>query len=261
MRKKSGKKDSSMKKQKMKGMLFTLSIFTTLAISPCFVYAGEWKQDNVGRWYEENSTYQVNEWKLIDDQWYYFGNNGYMYANRTTPDGYWVDENGHSEPPTPVGPNGERTAEMLDGMELGGYNSGDWVNQEKVLAIGKEVQYSQGWERNPIMIWGPHLATFGGISGGGEVMAVWRHRGGYDISLKTRIKDDDWKKSFKALCMLTGIHDLYDILLDSWEGDEIYGINWDTPVTINGHTYSVVRNNGLNVYGSSGVTYSIRCAH
>lgn len=91
--------------------------------------------------------------------------------------------------------NEERTAEMLDGMELGGYNSGDW------------------------------------------------------------------KKSFKALCMLTGIHDLYDILLDSWEGDEIYGINWDTPVTINGHTYSVVRNNGLNVYGSSGVTYSIRCAH
>ena len=36
----------------------------------------------------------VTGWQLIDDKWYYFEASGRMMASATTPDGYYVDENG-----------------------------------------------------------------------------------------------------------------------------------------------------------------------
>ena len=36
----------------------------------------------------------VRGWKQIDSKWYYFDNNGYLFVNGITPDGYLVDEQG-----------------------------------------------------------------------------------------------------------------------------------------------------------------------
>lgn len=64
-------------------------------------YAGEWKQDAIGWWYQNtDGTYPVNKWEWLDGnqdgiaESYCFDSNGYMLVNTTTPDGYQVNENG-----------------------------------------------------------------------------------------------------------------------------------------------------------------------
>ena len=54
-----------------------------------------WQNSGYGWWYQRaNGTYPHSEWEMINGIWYYFDANGYMLANTTTPDGYYVDENG-----------------------------------------------------------------------------------------------------------------------------------------------------------------------
>lgn len=68
-------------------------------------YAGEWKQDNAGWWYQnDDGSYPTNSWQEIDGKQYYFGSDGYMLHDTTTPDGYkvgsdgaWIEENAPSE--------------------------------------------------------------------------------------------------------------------------------------------------------------------
>ena len=54
-----------------------------------------WKQDAAGWWWDNgDGTYPVNQWKEISGKFYYFGSDGYMLHDTTTPDGYTVDGNG-----------------------------------------------------------------------------------------------------------------------------------------------------------------------
>ena len=54
-----------------------------------------WQNSGYGWWYQRaNGTYPSNEWEIINGIWYYFDENGYMLADTTTPDGYYVDLNG-----------------------------------------------------------------------------------------------------------------------------------------------------------------------
>lgn len=54
-----------------------------------------WIQDgNKWYYYDSNGTMAVNTWKNIDGYSYYFGPDGAMYANTTTPDGQLVDNEG-----------------------------------------------------------------------------------------------------------------------------------------------------------------------
>ena len=48
-----------------------------------------------GCWYyfNENGA-MMTGWQLINGKWYYMDSNGIMYANRWTPDGYYVDQSG-----------------------------------------------------------------------------------------------------------------------------------------------------------------------
>lgn len=75
-------------------------------------YAGQWKSDETGYWYEEeNGSYVMDEWRNIGGKWYYFDHNGYMMedtwigdyyvgedgamlADTLTKDGYWLDGDG-----------------------------------------------------------------------------------------------------------------------------------------------------------------------
>ena len=68
------------------------------AVMPAF--AGEWKQDSTGYWYQnDDGSYPVAVWQWLDgngdgiSECYYFYEDGYMASN-TTVDGYTVDENG-----------------------------------------------------------------------------------------------------------------------------------------------------------------------
>ena len=63
-------------------------------------FAG-WQSDANGWWWQnEDGSYPSNTWQWIDgngdgiSESYYFGPDGYMYANATTPDGYQVNADG-----------------------------------------------------------------------------------------------------------------------------------------------------------------------
>lgn len=98
-----------------RGKLLLMSLLAVVMLSST-AYAGQWKQDSTGWWYQnDDGSYPVSEWKQIDGKWYYFhsdgmmayntwvddcylGNDGAMYVNTTTPDGQTVDGNGKKIP-------------------------------------------------------------------------------------------------------------------------------------------------------------------
>lgn len=89
----------------MRTLLSTIKIAAiTTALSVSFTaisYAGQWKQDTTGSWWQEdNGSYPVNTWSWIDgnqdgvSECYYFDGNGYRLTNTVTPDGYQVNGDG-----------------------------------------------------------------------------------------------------------------------------------------------------------------------
>ena len=62
-------------------------------------FAGEWKQDASGWWYQnDDGSYPTNTWKEINGKQYYFDNNGYILTNTSTPEGWKLasDYDGYS---------------------------------------------------------------------------------------------------------------------------------------------------------------------
>ena len=64
-------------------------------------YAGSWRQDGNGWWYQNSDgSYPRNAWQWIDANddhiayCYYFNNDGYCLLNQKTPDGYRVSSSG-----------------------------------------------------------------------------------------------------------------------------------------------------------------------
>ena len=54
-----------------------------------------WHKDETGwKYYYPDLTWAKGKWELISDIYYCFDDNGYLYVNTDTPDGYWVNENG-----------------------------------------------------------------------------------------------------------------------------------------------------------------------
>lgn len=66
--------------------LTLLSVFSS--------FSGQWKEDEKGKWYEEDGNCIASSWKEIEGKQYYFGADGYMLVNTTTPDGYKVGADG-----------------------------------------------------------------------------------------------------------------------------------------------------------------------
>lgn len=77
-----------------KGIMFAFIVSMTLTVSMP-AYAGEWKQDTTGMWYQnDDGSYPANQWQEVDGRQYYFGGDGYIMINAITPDGSLVDGNG-----------------------------------------------------------------------------------------------------------------------------------------------------------------------
>lgn len=52
--------------------------------------AGEWRQDTIGWWYQnDDGTYPINTWIYDEDYWYHFGSNGYMQTGWIQLDDGW----------------------------------------------------------------------------------------------------------------------------------------------------------------------------
>lgn len=73
---------------------FSLGMFT-------IAFAGEWKQDNIGYWYQnDDGSYPSGGWQWIDGngdeiaECYYFDSNGYLLISPDTPEGYSINQDG-----------------------------------------------------------------------------------------------------------------------------------------------------------------------
>lgn len=71
-----------------------MAVMTVLFAGTAF--AGEWKHDNAGWWYQnDDGSCQQNKWfQDTDGKYYYFNTSGYMLTDTTTPDGYQVGADG-----------------------------------------------------------------------------------------------------------------------------------------------------------------------
>ena len=84
-----------------KNFVKVLSVATLLGmLSTSTAFAGEWKSDNTGWWYQNNDgSYPTSTWQWIDgngdgvSESYYFNENGYLLTNATK-DGYTVNSDG-----------------------------------------------------------------------------------------------------------------------------------------------------------------------
>lgn len=83
-----------------RGKVLAASILLAVSMSGT-AFAGEWKQDSIGWWYQnDDGSYPFNTWQWIDGNYdgiaesYFFDANGYCLMNTITPDGYTVDLNG-----------------------------------------------------------------------------------------------------------------------------------------------------------------------
>ena len=79
--------------------------------------AGSWQSDANGWWWKnDDGTYPKNEWKQIDNKWYCFNPDGYMYSNEETPDGYIVAPSGERIVP---GEEYKKALEENEGLDIG----------------------------------------------------------------------------------------------------------------------------------------------
>lgn len=92
----------------MKKKVLTAALVTAMTLAmPLTSFAGMmgyWKQDSIGWWWQwldgVEGRWIKNQWKWIDGnmdgivECYYFGPDGYLYTDTTTPDGYTVNADG-----------------------------------------------------------------------------------------------------------------------------------------------------------------------
>lgn len=80
----------------MKKAKLLLAVLGTTAIMSITSFAGEWKQDTSGWWYQnDDGSYLTNQWfQDFDGKWYYLNESGYMLTNGTAPDGRSVGADG-----------------------------------------------------------------------------------------------------------------------------------------------------------------------
>ena len=76
-----------MKKKLFKSLLLSCTLALTV---PTLAFAGNWKQDFNGWWYQhENGNYPVNSWMNQNGTWYHFNEAGYMQTGWIFDQGTW----------------------------------------------------------------------------------------------------------------------------------------------------------------------------
>lgn len=74
-----------------KGLAIGMSAFLLASsLAPVSVQAASWKQNKTGWWWQEdNGSYPVNQWKVINGKWYAFDARGYMRSGWFLSKGKW----------------------------------------------------------------------------------------------------------------------------------------------------------------------------
>ena len=126
--------------------LAAVAAFSSIMVSSA--WAGTWKQNNVGWWFDNgNGTYPASTWQWIDGnndgiaECYYFDRAGYMLANTSTPDGYqvgadgaWISGNSSATSQKQVALDEARAASSLGKHDYYKYCTQEQANQADAVA-------------------------------------------------------------------------------------------------------------------------------
>lgn len=146
-----------------KNFVKVLSVATLLGmLSTSTAFAGEWKSDNTGWWYQNNDgSYPTSTWQWIDgngdgvSESYYFNENGYLLTN-STKDGYTVNGDGAWTVNGVVQTQGQTTATNT------AQNSSD-----EFPLKGRVEKYLNTYEGNYVWYWtGPNVIREGIVPAG-----------------------------------------------------------------------------------------------
>lgn len=245
-----------MKKLNMGRLGLTFCLVSAISISSAIPALADWQQNETGWWYEEeNGNYIKTDWKLINGKWYYFGEDGYLYTNKVTPDGYKVDKNGEiTEKLT------ERETEITTAVEIPETETtvpettpksteyvpvGGWSNEEEANNIGTEIQEAKGWNQNPVRI----LSNYASYGDESPVIELSKTGDGYEFKIKTKLAGTS-EKGFQALCYLICYDDtLFNYIMSDYENEILQNDTW----TKTEYGFSIM------VHTESGmITYSIK---
>lgn len=86
----------------MKKKIMTAALTAAMAMAMGITaFAGQWNSNSTGWWWtNDDGSYPAAEWRWLDGnkdgifECYYFGADGYMLSDTTTPDGYTVNSDG-----------------------------------------------------------------------------------------------------------------------------------------------------------------------
>lgn len=129
-----------------------------MAVSP--VFAAGWQHNNTGWWYgtnSDNTAWHSNGWQWVDGngdgtaECYYFGPDGYMYAGKTTPDGYTVNADGAWVNNGAV--QTKSVAAGSAGLAVSNEQNGQWQRGTGVNASGWQWKNSDGSIRKGGWYW------------------------------------------------------------------------------------------------------------
>lgn len=180
----------------MKRKIGILGLSVFISLSSIFSASAAWEhQEGIWKYQESDSSYATNKWLKINNLWYHFDDkgdmqtgwfqtgdgkwyyldkeNGDMWVNKRTPDGYYVDESGvydaskgqFTKEMLKIGPGAqiveEKEKALLKGVEFPSLSSfassnlttGDWGiagSQEAMSSLGNAMQNSIQIEGNVI---------------------------------------------------------------------------------------------------------------
>lgn len=113
---------------------------SALALTLCMsipAFAGRWQQ-NTGGWSYQNDDggYLADTWQWIEGKCYYFGGDGYMLSDTTTPDGHTVDATGAWTVDGVVQTQQNAAAETAKAASYGGVFAGPFYNDDGTTYTG-----------------------------------------------------------------------------------------------------------------------------
>lgn len=146
-----------------KNFVKVLTLATLLStFYPLTSFAGEWKSDNNGWWYQnDDGSYPKNTWQWIDgnkdgiSESYYFNENGYLLTN-TTKDGYTVNGDGAWTINGVVQTQGQQvTANLVQNTD------------DQYPLKGRVEKYLDSYDGNYVWYWtGPNMIRKGVVPAG-----------------------------------------------------------------------------------------------
>ena len=107
-------------------------------------FAGEWKRNNVGWWYQESTgAYPTSRWSNIGEKWYYFDNVGYMVHDKWIGD-YYLGSDGTmlTSIVTPAGYRVDASGKWI-------YSSPEETIFGNFIQNGEYKQYIADWYADP----------------------------------------------------------------------------------------------------------------